>query len=268
MCVYHGNDPRDFALAVDSVLNQTAVPDEVVLVVDGPVPAELDRVIEGYAALENFRVVRLPENQGHGNARRAGLEHCTHSLVALMDADDVSTPDRFEKQLAAFEAHPEASAVGGQISEFVDSPENVVGYRIVPLEDEEIRAYLKIRCPMNQVTVMFRKEDVQAVGGYLDWYCNEDYYLWVRMYLAGMKFANVPEILVNVRVGEDMYRRRGGWKYFTSEAKLQKYMLNHHIIGFGAFVVNVAKRMIVQMMPNRLRGWVFKTFARSKNNQV
>lgn len=267
MCVYHGDDPEHFSLAVDSVLHQTAVPDEVVLVVDGPVPGALDAVISEYERLDSFNVIRLPENQGHGVARRTGLEHCTHSLVALMDSDDISLPDRFEKQLAAFAAEPGVSIVGGQIAEFVDSVENVVGYRTVPLTEPEIKAYMKVRCPMNQVTVMFRKADVQAAGGYLDWYCNEDYYLWVRMHLAGMRFANVPEVLVNVRVGADMYRRRGGWKYFASEAKLQKYMLKNHVMGFGAYVINVAKRMIVQLMPNRIRGWVFRTFARSRKNQ-
>ena len=117
---------------------------------------------------------------------------------------------------------------------------------------------------MNQMTVMFRKKDVDAVGGYLDWHCEEDYYLWLRMYLAGMKFANIDEVLVRVRVGEEMYRRRGGWKYFASEAKLQGYMLKHKIIGVPTYVLNVIKRLIVQvLLPNRLRGWVFKKLART-----
>ena len=116
---------------------------------------------------------------------------------------------------------------------------------------------------MNQMTVMFKKKSIEAVGGYVDWYCEEDYYLWVRMAEAGMRFANISETLVNVRVGKEMYNRRGGWKYFKSEAKLQKYMLNKKIIGFGTYFSNVTKRFVVQvLMPNRLRGWVFKKFAR------
>ena len=265
MCVYGGDDPQWFAQAVDSILNQTAKPDEVVLVVDGPVPETLDTIICGYEQDPVFRVVRLAENQGHGNARRASLAACTNELVALMDADDLSVPDRFEKQLAMFAAQPDADIVGGMIDEFVESPDKVVGARHVPCTDEDIKVYLKGRCPMNQVTVMFKKSSVDAVGGYVDWYNDEDYYLWVRMYLAGMKFANTPDILVHVRVGADMYRRRGGWRYFKSEAKLQKYMWKNGVIGFGTFAVNVAKRLIVQvLLPNRLRGWVFKAFARSK----
>lgn len=268
MCVYGKDNPAWFETAVESILNQTAKPDEVVLVVDGPVPNALNQIIEKYEALDFFHIVRFAENQGHGNARRAGLEACTHELVALMDADDISRPERFEKQLARFGEDPSLSIVGGNIAEFIDTPENTVGFRIVPNADEEIKAYMKKRCPFNQVTVMFKKSDVQAVGGYIDWFWEEDYYLWLRMYLAGQGFANVDGVLVDVRVGKEMYQRRGGRKYFKSEAKLQKFMLKNKIIGFGTYFMNVTKRWIVQvLLPNRLRGWVFQKFARKSVKQ-
>lgn len=263
MCVYGRDNPEWFRTAVDSILNQTAAPSEVVLVVDGPVPDELDAVIKEYEINPIFNVIRFAENQGHGNARRAGLAACTNELVAIMDADDISTPDRFEKQLKCFADNPDVSIVGGNITEFVDEETNVVGKRTVFEQDEEIKADLKKRCPMNLVTVMFKKSDIDSVGGFIDWYCEEDYYLWLRMALADMKFANTPDVLVNVRVGREMYRRRGGWKYFSSEAKLQRYMRKNGLIGFGTYLTNVAKRFIVQvLLPNRLRGWVFKKFAR------
>lgn len=263
MCVYGKDNPEWFKTAVDSILNQTKKPDEIVIVVDGPVPDTLDTIIRVCEQDSTFKIVRLAENQGHGNARRISLETCTHNLVALMDADDISAPDRFEKQLAAFERDSELSIVGSNITEFIGEPTNIVGQRAVPCTDAEIKDYMKYRCPMNQVTVMFNKEHVMRVGGYIDWYCEEDYYLWLRMYLAGMKFANIEENLVNVRVGKEMYSRRGGMKYFKSEAKLQKYMLDNKIIGVTTYISNVAKRLIVQvLLPNKLRGWVFKKFAR------
>lgn len=263
MCVYGKDNPEHFRTAMDSVLNQTAAPDEVVLVVDGPVPEQLDAAIAEYERNPIFRIVRLEQNRGHGEARRIGLQHCSHELVALMDADDISASDRFEKQLRIFRKHPEITVVGGNITEFIDVPENTVGARMVPLEDAAIKEDMKKRCPMNQVTVMFRKSNVERVGGFIDWFCEEDYYLWIRLCLAGAKFANIPDYLVNVRVGKEMYQRRGGWKYFSSEAKLQKYMLDHKIIGFGTFAINVCKRLIVQvLLPNKLRSWVFQKFAR------
>jgi len=267
MCVYGGDNPEWFRVAVESVLNQTVPPDEIVLVVDGPVPEALDGVIAEYEKKPVFKVIRLAENQGHGNARRTSLEHCSHELVALMDADDLCVPDRFARQLAEFAQDAALSAVGGNITEFCGTPDHIVGVRSVPQADADIKAYMKVRCPMNQVTVMLKKSDVAAAGGYIDWYCEEDYYLWLRMSLQGMNFANIPQVLVNVRVGEDMYRRRGGLRYFQSEAKLQKYMLDHGVISFGTYGMNVAKRLVVQvLLPNRLRGWVFQKFARSKDS--
>ena len=263
MCVYHGDDVAHFQTAVESVLTQSCLPEEIILVVDGPVPEPLEEVISVYEKNPLFRVLRLEKNCGHGAARRAGLEACRCDLVALMDADDICVPERFALQMAAFAAHPEACVIGGQIEEFIGTPQHTVGKRVVPLTDGEIKAYLKKRCPFNQVTVMLRKQTVHEAGGYLDWYCDEDYYLWLRLLLAGGSFANVPKTLVMVRVSEEMYARRGGWKYFQSEARLQKYMYRQRIITFPQYCVNVMKRFIVQLLlPNKLRGWVFRRLAR------
>jgi glycosyltransferase involved in cell wall biosynthesis len=263
ICVYGGDNPEWFRTAVESILNQTVKPDEVVLVVDGPVPALMGEVICGYERMPGFRVIRLQNNMGHGEARRTGLSVCSFDLVALMDADDISAPDRFEKQLKMFANNPELIIAGGDITEFVGEPDNLVGTRKVFATDEEIKKDMRKRCPMNQVTVMFRKNAVDVAGGYLDWYCEEDYYLWLRLMLNGGVFGNIQEPLVNVRVGEEMYQRRGGLKYFKSEAKLQKYMLDNRIIGFTTYVKNVIKRLIVQvLLPNSIRGWVFQKFAR------
>ena len=263
MCVYGKDNPEWFRTAVDSVINQTKKPDEIVLVVDGPVPEELGAIIEEYEQLDFFKVVRFEVNRGHGEARRAGLENCTNELVALMDADDISVPNRFEQQISAFENDDELDIIGGNITEFVDDPENAVGKRVVFPTDSEIKADMRKRCPMNQMTVMFKKVSVQRVGGYIDWFCDEDYYLWLRMALNGMKFQNTTNTLVYARVGKEMYQRRGGIKYFKSEAKLQGFMLKNKIISFPKYMINVNKRLVVQvLLPNKLRGWVFKKFAR------
>lgn len=267
MCVYGGDNSEWFQTAVESILNQSLKPDEVVLVVDGPIPDELNEIVKIYERNPIFNVIRLEKNQGHGNARRMGLDNCKNELVAIMDADDISKSDRFEKQIEEFKKNQSLDIVGGNISEFIDDEKNIVAERVVPADDAEIKAYMKKRCPMNLVSVMFKKTSVERVGGFIDWYCEEDYYLWLRMALAEMRFANVSDILVNVRVGKDMYKRRGGWKYYKSEAKLQKYMLKHKIINFPTYLSNKLKRFIVQvLMPNSLRGWVFKKFARGKVN--
>lgn len=265
MCVYKNNNPEHFKKALESVINQTRQPDEIVLVVDGPISKSTNEVVLNYEGKKFFKVIRLPENVGHGNARRKGLENCSYELIALMDADDISVSNRFEKQIKCFEEEKELSIVGGLIEEFIDTTDKVVGVRTAPTEDKDIKAFLRKRCPFNQVTVMFKKTDVALAGGYIDWYCEEDYYLWIRMYQKGMKFKNIAENLVFVRVGEKMYQRRGGWRYFKSEAKLQGYMFNHGIINIVTYINNVTIRLILQvLMPNSVRGFIFKTFARKK----
>ena len=273
MCVYGGDSATHFDAALSSVIEQTLKPAEIVLTVDGPIPESIEAVIRKYQeSLDEsiaFKVIRLEKNVGHGEARRVCFDNCSCDLIALMDADDLSVPDRFQKQIQYFADHPGVSVVGGYITEFItaDDPTDIsqkAGNRIVPETDEEIKQYMKKRCPMNQVTVMFKKVDVAEVGGYIDWYCEEDYYLWIRLARAEKHFANIPENLVNVRVGEEMYQRRGGMKYFKSEAGIQRLMFKERMIGLPQLIVNVGERMIVQvLLPNKLRGWVFQKFARS-----
>lgn len=266
MSVYHNDNADNFIAAVNSIYCQTVPPNEIVLVVDGPVGQELEYAIEHLVEeIPVMNVIRLPENKGHAIARQTGLDAARYDLVAVMDADDIALPNRFRQQLAVFEEHPEVTVVGGLIHEFVDDVNNVVGVRWVPQNDADIKEYLKDRCPMNLVTVMFRKEHVQKVGGYIDWYCEEDYYLWIRLALAGYRFYNIQQNLVNVRVGHAMYSRRGGVKYFKSEAALQRLMLTEKIITPIKFLSNVTKRLIVQvLLPNAVRGWIFRKFARKQ----
>ena len=262
--VYKNDCPEFVRVSLDSITKeQTVKPSEVVLVVDGPVPEALTNVVREYERDSMFHVIWLPENKGLGNALRLGTEAAKHELVARMDSDDIALPDRFEKQLAYMEAHPECDIVGGQMTEFIDSPENIVGRREVPLANDEIYDYMKSRCALNHVTVMFRKDSVLKAGNYQDWFWNEDYYLWVRMMIAGCKFANLPDVLVNVRSGSDQYARRGGRKYYESEKGIQRLMLDNGFISRSRYFFNIFVRWCIQCaMPNWLRGFVFRTLFR------
>lgn len=264
--VYHKDNAIYFDRALQSITeNQSIKPDEIVLVCDGKLNAELDGVIAKYQSkYPIFKLIRLPENKGLGNALKLAVEKASNELIARMDSDDISMPDRFEQQLKFFQEHPETDIVGGDITEFIGEEENVVGKRVVPCTDGEIKEYMKKRAAVNHVSVMYKKSAVLNAGGYLDWFWNEDYYLWIRMQLNHAVFANTGTVLVNVRVGNEMYQRRGGMKYFRSEMGLQKFMLNKEMISLPIFIENMAKRIIVQLLlPNKIRGWVFKKFARN-----
>lgn len=262
--VYRNDKPDDFRIAVESIYFQTVVPDEIILVVDGPIPEKLNAVVlQLQSSISILKTIWLEQNMGHGVARNKAINAARNELIAIMDSDDIALSDRFEKQLRCFREEPSLSIVGGAIAEFIDNVDNVVAKRICPTEDFAIKSFMKSRCGFNQMTVMFKKTDVLKAGNYQDWHYNEDYYLWLRMMQCGCKFRNLKDVLVNVRVGKDMYARRGGWKYFRSEALLQKYMWTQHIIGFPQFFHNVLRRFVVEViMPNRMRAYVFQKLLR------
>lgn len=264
--VYKNDKPEYVRVALDSMLvNQSVKPSEIVLVQDGPIPAELSSLLNEYECryADVMNIIRLEKNGGLGNALQLGTKTAKYDLVARMDSDDICVPDRFEIQLRYMESHPDCDIVGGQMTEFIGEPTNIVGQRVVPTNNDAIYEYMKSRCALNHVTVMFRKEAVLRVGNYLDWFWNEDYYLWVRMMACGCKFGNVDDVLVNVRSGADQYARRGGRKYYESEKGIQKLLLEKGMTSRGKYLKNVAMRWVLQIaMPNCLRGWVFRTFAR------
>lgn len=270
MSVYKNDNANYLRCALDSItIKQTKKPNQIVLVEDGPITDDLESIIEQYVTVCSnlgieLKIVKLDKNQGLGIALREAVNNCDYSIIARMDSDDISVDNRFEQQIDFMRCNPTVDILSGDIQEFIDVESNVVGKRVVPTTNEEICEYIKYRCPINHVAAMFKKESVQNAGGYLDWHYNEDYYLWLRMYLNNVVFANTGTVLVNVRVGKEMYQRRGGIKYFISEIKLQNYMLKNGIIGVKLWLMNVLKRFIVQiLLPNRIRGFVFRAFART-----
>ena len=264
MSVYNGDNAHWFKEAVDSIIQQSIKPNEIILVVDGPVGEDINEIIYNYEKKDNsFKVIRLIKNSGHAKARQAGIENAQYEYIAIMDSDDIAVDNRFEKQLNYFEIHSDCDILGGQIVEFVDNPSNIVGRRNVPLSNNQIYNYMKKRCAFNQPSVMFRKSAVLSVGGYQEWYCNEDYYLWIRMALQRCSMANLPDVLVYMRTGRDQYARRGGKKYFLSEKGIQRFMLDNRIISLYRYCFNVVVRWGVQVaMPNWLRGFVFQKLFR------
>jgi len=189
-----------------------------------------------------------------------------YTYIVRMDADDISRSYRFQKQLEAFKNNPMLSVVGGQITEIQHDTKKEIGKRVVPQTDAEIKHYIKSRCPFNQMTVMFKKDAVLEAGNYQDFFHNEDYYLWIRMYLKGFSFYNLEDVLVDVRVNEEFYARRGGWRYFMSEYKIQHIMYKNGIISLPKYLFNVTIRFVLQVvLSDGMRGYVFKTLARKRN---
>jgi len=195
--------------------------------------------------------VRLPQNVGLGRALNAGLQACAHEWVCRMDTDDICHSERFARQLAFVAVHPQIDVCGSQIDEFEHTPADAAHSRRVPCEHEEIARFAKSRNPINHMTVCYRKLAVLAAGNYQHAPLYEDYDLWVRMLLNGCRFANLPEVLVYARAGDDMYRRRGGWAYAKNELAMQRRFYRTGFLSMAQWAKNVLLRLPVRLLPER-----------------
>ena len=260
MSVYAKDRPAWVREALDSVLSNTVQPTEVVVVVDGPIPADLQAILDEFSAkYPQIKLCPLAKNGGLGPALAHGLQQCAHELVARMDADDISLPDRFEKQLVYFAAHPDTSVLGGQIQEIDGDSLQPVAIRTVPQTDDEIKEFLKSRSPFNHMAVMYKKSKVLASGSYGNYYFMQDYFLWAHMAAKGFEMANLPDILVNARVNDALYKRRGGWGYFKRSWTISSKLRELGLISYPRHLFNLWIRFCVQvLMPTDVRSYFYR----------
>ncbi len=265
MTVYEKEKPEFFDKALESILiNQTVKPDQFVLVYDGPVPAELEAVTEKYKQIfpNKFDIVALPENLGQGGASKAGFALCENDLLARMDSDDIAYPERFEKELAVFAQDKSVDVVGGHITEFVGEPENITGVRATAEAHEEILEMFKRRNPVNNVTVMYKKKALEDIGGYSESRANEDFNIYVRLVVAGKRFYNIQEPMVNVRVGENMLERRGDINIYHAWKNNQKILYKGGITKFYEYFMNCFGCYCFVKCPKFVKKFLYKFILR------
>ncbi len=258
VCVCSNDTVHGFSRCIESIKGQTVKADETVICIDGKISEELEEYI---SSLDGARTVRCDSEGDHGISRRTAFEACKGELVAVMDSDDVCVLDRFEKQLEYFEKNPETDALGGYIEETECNGKTRI--KKLPTADADIKKYAKKRCPFNHMTVMMKRKTVEKAGGYGSFYCNEDYFLWVKLMRENAVFANLPEVLCRVSVGKEFYARRGGMKYFKSECRIFKIMHEYGLITFVRRAVNVAVRFGGEvMLGERGRKFIYSKFLR------
>lgn len=264
MSVFCREKPEYFKQAIESIEFQTIPANEFVIVCDGPLTRELDAVIDLKQQEMGMplKVVRLSKNSGLGNALNIGIGHCKNELIARMDSDDIAYPDRCEKQIAVFNMHPEVSICSGIVEEFSITPDIVEAKRIPPETNAEIIEFAKKRNPFNHPCVMYKKSAVEAVGSYQDFYLLEDYYLWLRLLMAGEQGYNIQEPLLHMRAGLDMYKRRAGWRYAKTQIELFKFMRDQKFISNGQCIKSCVIRSGSALAPNWMRKFIFKKFLR------
>lgn len=259
MSLYKKEKPEYLRLAIDSMLNQTVAPDEIIMVEDGPLTDELYAVLNEYPMLHR---IKNEENLGLGLALNVGLKECRNELVARMDTDDCSKPERCEKQLARFWEKPYLAIVGSHIDEFVGETSNVISQRIVPTTSEEIYNFAKKRSAFNHPAVMYSKTAVLENKGYADLKRNQDVDLFGRMQFEGYKAENIDESLLWFRSSDELAKRRKSWENTWSYIATIRRFWKMGYSSFRDYAVVAIAQTGMYLMPVKLQNFVYKKFLR------
>lgn len=264
MSVYCKEKPEYLKLSIDSMINQTVKPDEIVIVKDGPLTKELERLIDEYKKNNNelFNIVTSEKNLGLGNALNLGLKNCSNELVARMDTDDISLNQRCEKQLKKFENDSELVILGTAIDEFYNDVNQIVSSRVVPTTYEEIYKFAKRRSPFNHPTVMYKKSEVLKFGGYSNLKRNQDVDLFGRMVFNSCKSENLSESLLLFRSNSDLSKRRKSWENTISYIKVIKQFWKNGYSGFSDYFIVAIGQTIMFICPVKVQNWIYKKYLR------
>ena len=265
MSVYSKDSAAYLTESMESMIRQSVPCDQFVIVEDGAVGAELEDVIRGYerAYPEIFTVVPLAENGGLGRALNAGIQACKYDLIARMDADDISKPDRCQKQLEAFEADPELEILGTQVEEFTGSINHIISRRIVPADGDGIRKFARRRSPFNHPTVMYRKSTLEQLGGYREYGRKEDLDLFLRAAFSGIGVGNLDEPLLYYRTSPENQKRRKSWTNCREYIQIMYGFFRQKKIGFVDMLYVLIGQITLYVMPEKFTSLISKRFLRS-----
>ncbi|HHX67666.1 MAG TPA: glycosyltransferase [Gallicola sp.] len=243
MSVYKNDDSKHLKSALESIYeNQTLKPNEIVIVLDGPLTSELYNTIDKFKNDKDPIVIIVPleKNVGLGEALRIGTTYCSYEYIFRMDADDISDSKRFESQVKYLKNNPNIDVLGSDIKEFsVDYRNENMRIRHVPNFHREIVKMAKRRNPMNHVTVCIKKSALEKCGGYETLLLLEDYFLWLKMIVNNCRLENMNEALVYVRTGKDFNHKRSSKIRITGWRILQDYMYENGMIKKWETVLNM-----------------------------
>ena len=268
MSLYIKENAEYFDECMRSILNQTVLPSEIVIVYDGPISNDLSKMVEKYKKNNPglIKTIENKKNKGLGLALADGVPACKYELIARMDTDDIAREDRFEKQLECFMNDSKLDVCGSHIIEFEGTIDNVLSKRRVPLTHEAIADYQKQRSAFNHMTVMYKKSTVLRAGNYE--YCPlmEDDMLWVRMLISGAKGMNIDDYLVYARTGYAMIERRGGWAYFKKYLNGRRKIYETKYITRYDYLKTVYIQFFVALLPRKIRRIIFINLLRKCND--
>lgn len=258
MSIYYKEKPEYLEVALKSLVDQTLRASEVILVEDGHISDDLRTVINKYRIVLNILSVPLPENVGLACALNEGLKYCKNELVARMDTDDYSVPNRFEKQVNFMLQNSHVSVSSGYIEEWNQDLTMKIAERVLPVDHASIIKFAKKRSPISHPAVIFRKSAILSVGGYPSIY-PEDYPLWVKMLVNDHVFANIPEVLLLMRLGDALSVRRGK-DFLKGEVATFGYLYDVGFINRFEFFSSIFARSFLRLSPLTVKKFLYKYF--------
>ena len=215
--VYKNDILHEFSKSINSVLDQTLKSNDIVIVVDGPVPDDINEYLSKLNYRDDINIFYLEKNNGLAKALNFGLTKCKHEIIFRQDADDISLNNRFKLQFKKLSDDPEIAMMSAW-GDFFNESGKYLYTRKLPEKNEDIIKFSKMRTPINHPVTVFRKSAVLSVGGYPDHKTFfEDWWLSMKLIKSGFKLYNLQEVLVNIRCPQDLYKRRSGLNYAKLE---------------------------------------------------
>lgn len=270
MSVYQRVNETELTQCLASLTYQTQQPDQIVIVIDGPIPDNLEIQLQQFEANSETKVTLVPlkENGGLTKALNAGLSHCTGEWIFRMDADDISSPDRFEVQLEALNANPHIDLLGTAMWEFSNDPRNPERFKPVKAEHKDIKQSFALRNPINHPTICMRKELIQQVGGYPELPLLEDYFLWAKLLQAGATFHNLTSAHYLFRFDDATLHRRGGAQNFRNEIWLRRWMYRAKLTTLPTYLFGCTIQLVLRFAPMRLQRWLWHRSRQPANTKL
>ena len=261
MSIYYKENPLFLSLAIESILNQSIKTNDFVIVCDGQLTTELDKVLEKFSQTNQcIHIYRLNENKGLGNALAYGIEKCKNEIVMRMDSDDFSLPFRAERQIKIIDSGADITC--GSIAEFTDDYMKTSTVRKIPLNRKAMAKFIKKRCPFNHPCVTYKKNLILSVGNYRNLPFREDYDLWIRVFLSSCEIRNTNDVLVHMRIGNGMLDRRFSKEAMTSKKIIRKELLENKLINKTEFYLYSFSEWIVSILPMFLKKIIYRVFLR------
>ncbi|WP_457593296.1 glycosyltransferase [Hydrogenimonas sp.] len=261
MTVYKNDNKSHFDEAFSSIWNQTLKPKQIVLVIDGPVGHDLEKVI--YKWKLNLRdiltIIYNEKNIGLAKSLNKGLQYCKCHIIARMDSDDISLPERFETEYQYMQRNPTISMIGSWYNIYDEKMEKIIDKRQLPILYKDIKKIAKLRTPINHPTIMFKKKAAIQAGGYPENIGRfEDWGISLKFIKKNLIIENIPKNLLKFRGGQDLLNRRGGVKYLKEEYKAIYNLYKMELIGLQDLFINIIIRTPIRLLPINTREKFYK----------